>query len=160
MKILALLLTLGTLTSTLAHAQYKLSGTGPIIVNCDFSKTFTASGKMTEVTKANVPVVHCTSNGKTLELAALGLKFATNEAFQKQATMSLCCTGDTAVGAYVFGGYPIGFASEGTHRSPWFYKVGGGSGRCSLEYNPQAVTGMQAIVNRSAIVLMEVSTTN
>ena len=92
MKIASILITLGITLSTFAQAQSSLtiSGTGPILLSCDFSKSFAPSSKMVELTNSNNLVAHCAGNGQAFEIAFVGVKFSTNaDLFQKQSIMNL-----------------------------------------------------------------------
>lgn len=161
MKLLSLILTLGALFTTQALAQnvMQISGSGPTKLSC--SGRFQPSAKMVKLTQSKSPVARCTGDGQTYEIAFIGVTFNVDEVeFNKQPIIGLSCIGESAAGVYLFGGYPIGFQTKTSSRSPWFYEVqdeeGNAGGRCSLEYSSSAITSIEATQNQSALLLLKV----
>jgi hypothetical protein len=160
MKMLSLIMTLGSLFSAQSFAQtMQISGGGPLLLNCNFSKGYTPSENMVKITKSKQSVAHCTNNNQVFEIAYFNMKINVNETASKK-TLNLRCTGDSASGIYLFGGYPMGFQTQSSSKAPWFYKVqegnGAGSGRCFMEYDSDFISGIEASKNESMMVLLEV----
>lgn len=159
MKMLALILSLGTLFSTSTLAQsFRLNGSGPNMLDCHFGKQYNPSAKMIEITGSKNPVARCSSNGGEYEIAFVGVSFKTSNEFGKKPDINLRCSNSSkSDGVYLYGGYPPGFDTKNNPKSPFFYNtVEGSSGRCFLEFDRNAITGINAEMNRSAMVLLSV----
>ena len=167
MKKLALTLSLGCLISLTSHAQSSIggiSGTGPVVLNCDFNKNFAASKAMTDLTKMTAAVRHCTveKNGEAsteiYELALFGMTLTapSSEINSNAANLQLRCTGAIPDGVYRYGGLPMGYATKNSPKSPWFYNIQA-AGRCSLEDNDAMIKSMVAVKDQSAMVLLPIA---
>lgn len=162
MKLMSLIFTLGTVFSTQSLAQniMKISGAGPVQLECNFSKGYAPSETMVKMTKSKQPVARCSNESQTFEIAYFNMKIDANEMASKK-TLGLRCTGESASGVYLFGGYPMGFQTKTSSKAPWFYKVQDGqrmgTGRCSMEYDTDFITGIEAIQNESMMILLEVN---
>jgi len=164
MKNPAWTLFLGCLISLSSYAQSSIggiSGTGPTVLNCDFSKAYAPSKAMTDLTKMTAEVRHCTveNNSTTYELATFGMTMTipNSEIGASAANLQLRCTGSIPDGVYLYGGLPMGFQTKTSSRAPWFYNPQA-MGRCSLEDNTAMTDSLNAIKDKSAMVILPLAT--
>ena len=157
---LVVLLVLGFINSK-AIAQsnrFGLPDRTPHDTTCDLTKATQASSGLIEKLKlpegTQLFTYPCTFDKKPYFIAFLGVNFNIQKAVQEGSKLELVfkCTQGNPVGAFVYGGTPIGFETQNKDRSPWFYNSN--NGRCFFKGDAGLVHNLIATQNKSLFVVV------